>query len=96
MGSLNGEFMGEAVTRQYGAPPGDTILRDMRTMNAAIKRFMNPWAKTGEIGLLPLDARLRMQRAAAIQNRRDRLIAISETEAWVKSTYPEYFQPEKE
>lgn len=56
----------------------------------------NTWAVTGEVGLLPLDARLRLRKAASIENRRDRLIAMSEAEAWVKSTYPQYFNQKEQ
>lgn len=70
-------------------------------MNIILRDFFkaNPkdaWLQTGQIGLLPLDARLRLKKAAAINNQRDRQKAIAEADAWVKATYPEYFQPAKE
>lgn len=52
------------------------------------------WKKTGEIGLLPYDARLRLQKAARAPNPRERIKAMAEADAWVKATYPEYFQPQ--
>lgn len=54
------------------------------------------WKRTGQIGLLPLDARLRLRKAAETENPRERHKAIRDADAWVKSTYPEYFQPAKE
>lgn len=64
----------------------------------AMQKFLalEAWRAAGEIGLLPLDARLRLRKAASIENRRDRLAAIGEAEAWVKSTYPQFFNQRSE
>jgi hypothetical protein len=56
----------------------------------------NPWILTGEIGLLPYDARLRLKKAGATKKSRNdplaRIRALNEAEAWVKSTYPQFFK----
>lgn len=58
----------------------------------------NPWAETGEIGLLPYDARLRLQKAAATKIPPDdplaRIREMYWAEKWVKDTYPQFFEKE--
>lgn len=52
---------------------------------------VNPWEATGQIGLLPYEARERLRRAAAVENPRDRRFAIEQADRWVRAMYPQFF-----
>ena len=59
----------------------------------------NPWVETGEIGLLPYDARCRLKKAAETKIPPDdplvRIRAMNEAAEWVKAEYLQFFKKEE-